>query len=141
MVENINILISPEKLSLDFCYDFVVDSGCGGICLFIGTVRNQNKGETVTHLDFEAYDKMAIKELYKIAHECKTQFNVEKIAIHHRSGTVSLEEMAVIIAVSTVHRKEAFLACEFAINQLKEHVPIWKKEFLENGSYWVNARP
>jgi len=137
----IDILVSPTPLSLDRCYDFVVNEGCGGICLFVGTVRDHNKGEDVTHLEFEAYNEMAVKEMHKIAAECCTKFSAKKVAIHHRSGHVSLTEKAVIIAISTVHRKNAFLACEYAIDRLKETVPIWKKEFLQNGSYWVNARP
>lgn len=137
----IDIQLSSEKLSIDACYDFVVDDACGGICLFVGTVRNKNKGESVTHLDFESYEPMAIKELKKIAQSCIENFEVSKISIHHRTGYVGITEKAVIIAVSTIHRKKAFEACEHAIDSLKENVPIWKKEFLENGSYWVNARP
>ena len=141
MDSQIDIKISADKLSIDKCYDFVVETACGGICLFVGTVRNKNKGKTVTHLDFESYEAMAIKELRKIAVTCIEKFELSKISIHHRVGHVGITEKAVIIAVSTVHRKKAFEACEFAIDSLKENVPIWKKEFLENGSYWVNSRP
>ncbi len=141
MDNQIDIKISAEKLSIDDCYDFVVDTACGGICLFVGTVRNKNKGESVTHLDFESYEAMAVKELRKIASTSIQKFDVSKISIHHRVGQVGITEKAVIIAVSTVHRQKAFEACQFAIDSLKESVPIWKKEFLENGSYWVNSRP
>jgi len=136
-----SIHISASTLSVDLAYQFVLDEVCGGNCLFIGTVRNKNKGKTVTHLDFETYDAMAIKEMEKIADHCLNSFDVLKIAIHHRSGHVGLKDIAVIIAVSSPHRKSAFEACEFAIDALKENVPIWKKEHLEDGSYWVGARP
>ena len=136
-----DIAIKGEPLSIDSCYDFVLDDQCGGIVLFVGTVRNHNKGKDVTHLNFESYKPMAVRELTKIAEECVTDFRVHKLSIHHREGRVGIREKAVIIAVSTVHRKNAFLACEYVIDQLKERVPIWKKEFLEDGSYWVNARP
>ena len=128
-------------MSIDEAYQFVLDEGCGGNCLFVGTVRNKNKGKTVTHLDFESYEPMAIKEMDKIADQCIEKFDVSKIAIHHRSGQVGLKDIAVIIAVSSTHRADGFKACAFAIDSLKETVPIWKKEFLEDGSYWVGARP
>lgn len=140
-MENIDIQILDTPLSIDKSYDFVVHKGCGGICLFVGTVRNHNKGETVTHLDFESYKPMAIKELSKIAKACSDYHKAERISIHHRVGHVGLKEKAVIIAVSTPHRTAAFEACQYIIDTLKETVPIWKKEHLEDGSFWVNARP
>lgn len=133
--------IRPDHLSIDEAYDFILDDSCGGMCLFIGTVRNVNKGEAVTHLDFETYKPMAIKELAKICVKAKSLFSLEKIAILHREGHVGIREKAVVIAVSSMHRDDAFRACRFAIDELKETVPIWKKEFLEDGSYWVGARP
>ena len=138
---NIDIQISPDTLSIDRCYDFVLNEKCGGIDLFVGTVRRWNKGEEVTHLFFESYVEMAKKEMAKIAKVAIEKFNLEKISIHHRVGKVELEGIAVIIAVSSKHRKAAFEACEYAIDTLKDDVPIWKKEFLKDGSYWVNSRP
>ncbi|MDF1697493.1 MAG: molybdenum cofactor biosynthesis protein MoaE [Saprospiraceae bacterium] len=140
-METTNIFISKDPLSIDTAYQSVLDVSCGGNCLFIGTVRNKNKGKTVTHLDFETYEEMAVKEMAKIAARCKEKFDVKKIAIHHRSGYVGLTDIAVIIAVASPHRTDAFEACKFAIDTLKETVPIWKKEHLEDGSYWVGARP
>jgi len=136
-----HIEICKNPLSLDFCYNFVVDESCGGIAIFVGTVRNLNKGKSVTHLDFESYEPMAISELSKISETCRTKFKVSKIAIQHRTGEVGITEKAVIIAVSTIHRGEAFEACSYIIDSLKETVPIWKKEHLTDGSYWVNSRP
>ncbi len=135
------IQIKSQTLSVDECYQNVVDESCGGIALFVGTVRNHNKGEDVTHLDFETYQAMAVKEMTKIANECQEKFGTAKVCIYHREGHVGIKDIAVVIAVSTIHRKNAFLACEYAIDQLKDRVPIWKKEHLENGSYWVNSRP
>ena len=135
------IQIKSQSLSVDECYQNVLDESCGGIALFVGTVRNHNKGEDVTHLDFETYEAMAVKEMRKIANECQEKFGTTNVCIHHREGHVGIKDIAVIIAVSTIHRKNAFLACEYAIDQLKDRVPIWKKEHLENGSYWVNSRP
>jgi len=136
-----DIRISDHTLSIDQAYDFVLDEACGGNCFFVGTVRNKNKGKTVTHLDFETYEAMAIKEMDKIADHCLVEFDIRKIAIHHRSGHVGLKDIAVIIVVAAPHRAAAFDACQYAIDTLKETVPIWKKEHLEDGSYWVGARP
>ena len=141
MMEVKSVKISSSTLSIDEAYQFVLDESCGGNCLFVGTVRNKNKGKTVTHLDFETYEPMALKEMDKIADQCLEKFDVKKVAIHHRSGYVGLKDIAVIIAVSSPHRADGFKACEYAIDTLKETVPIWKKEHLEDGSYWVGARP
>lgn len=138
---NKSINISDKTLSIDEAYQFVLDAECGGNCLFIGTVRNKNKGKTVTHLDFESYEPMAIKEMDKIADQCLEKFDIKHVAIHHRSGHVGLTDIAVIIAVASPHRVDAFEACKYAIDTLKDTVPIWKKEHLEDGSYWVGARP
>lgn len=136
-----DIKITANTLSIDKAYQFVLADQCGGNCIFVGTVRNHNKGKVVTHLDFETYHKMAIKEMDKIAEECIIKYNAKKIAIYHREGHVGIKDIAVIIAVSSHHRAAAFDACSFAIDALKNNVPIWKKEHLEDGSYWVGARP
>jgi len=142
MIEvNINIRISGTTLSIDEAYQAILDDGSGGNCLFIGTVRNRNKGVVVTHLDFDTYDEMAEREMKKIAMQCFKKFDITKITIHHRKGYVGIKDIAVIIATSSAHRDAAFQACRYAIDTLKETVPIWKKEHLEDGSYWVGARP
>ena len=136
-----SIKISDTTLSIDEAYHVVLDPSCGGNCLFIGTVRNKNKGKVVTHLDFESYEAMALKEMDKIADQCLERYDIQNIAIHHGSGHVGLTDIAVIIAIASTHRTDAFEACKFAIDTLKDTVPIWKKEHLEDGSYWVGARP
>jgi molybdopterin synthase catalytic subunit len=136
-----DLLISGVPLSLDHCYDFVLSEDSGGNALFVGTVRNKNKGAAVIFLDFDTYEAMAIKVMDAIAEEANDKYQVTRIAIHHRKGKVEIKEKAVIIAVSSIHRDDAFKACRFIIDELKERVPIWKKEYLEDGSYWVNAHP
>jgi molybdopterin synthase catalytic subunit len=135
------IKITSEKLDLQECYQFVEDDACGGISVFIGTVRNDTKGKKVTQLDFSTYKPMAIKEMEKIARLALEQFDIKKIAIHHAEGMLQIGAIPVIIAVSSKHRKAAFLACEFAIDTLKTTVPIWKKEHFSDGEIWVNAHP
>ncbi|MEL6718668.1 MAG: molybdenum cofactor biosynthesis protein MoaE, partial [Bacteroidota bacterium] len=90
---------------------------------------------------FEAYEPMAVSEMRKIAEQAAHRWEARNISIHHRVGTLQVGEIAVIIAVATPHRKAAFEACQFAIDTLKETVPIWKKEIFEDGEVWVAAHP
>lgn len=141
MHHQLDIKISELPLEVLTCTDFVNDKRAGGNAVFIGTVRDQTKGEAVTKLDFEAYKPMAVKEMTKIAEEILHRWEALKVSIHHRVGTCELGAIAVIIAVSTPHRAAAFEACQYAIDTLKETVPIWKKEYLESGEVWVAATP
>ncbi len=136
-----SIKITSEKLDLQACYDFVTDASCGGISAFVGTVRNDTKGKEVTQLDFSTYKPMALKEMQKIADLALGKFAIEKIAIHHAEGMLQIGDIPVIITASAKHRKAAFDACQFAIDTLKETVPIWKKEHFSDGEVWVNAHP
>tara|TARA_R110001583_G_scaffold61034_2_gene180892 strand:- start:32744 stop:33169 length:426 start_codon:yes stop_codon:yes gene_type:complete len=141
MVNKTSIKITSEKLNLQECTDFVQDDSCGGISLFVGTVRNLTKNKKVILLDFSGYEPMAVKEMKKIADKALEKFPIHKIAIHHALGELQIGDIPVIIAVSSAHRKATFEACEFAIDRLKETVPIWKKEHFEDGEVWVNSHP
>ena len=141
MSESISILLTSDKLDLKTCNNFVQGDAIGGIAIFVGTVRNQTKGKEVKRLDFSAYEPMAIKEMYKIAEQAMHKFSIGKIAIHHAVGNLHIGDVPVIIAVSSAHRGAAFDACQFAIDTLKETVPIWKKEHFEDGEIWVNSHP
>jgi len=141
MIENISIQIRSDKLNLQECYDFVQDPSCGGIALFVGTVRNNTKDKSVNRLDFSTYKTMAIKEINKISLTALEKYDIKKIAIHHAEGALQIGDVPVIIAVSSAHRQAAFDACQYAIDTLKETVPIWKKEFFDDGEVWVNAHP
>jgi len=141
MTVNSSIKITKEKLNLQACYDFVQDPSCGGIALFVGTVRNATKTKEVTLLDFSTYKPMATKEMQKIADKALLDFDILKITIHHAEGELLIGDIPVIIAVSSPHRKAAFTACQFAIDTLKDTVPIWKKEHFVDGEVWVNATP
>ena len=136
-----SIKITSQKLDLQKCYDFVEDASCGGIVTFVGTVRNATQSKNVTQLDFSTYKPMAMKEMQKIADNAMANYSIKKIAIHHAEGLLKIKDIPVIIAVSSPHRKAAFDACQFAIDTLKETVPIWKKEYFEDGEVWVNAHP
>ena len=140
-MSNTSIKITSEKLNLDKCYEFVTDDSCGGIVAFVGTVRNSTQKKEVIQLEFSTYQTMAIKEMQYIAEVALKKFSIKKIAIHHADGMLQIGDIPVIIVVSAPHRKAAFEACEFAIDTLKETVPIWKKEHFSDGEVWVNAHP
>ncbi|MCI2229337.1 molybdenum cofactor biosynthesis protein MoaE [Polaribacter sp. MSW13] len=140
-MQRTSIKITSEKLDLNECYNFVTDDSCGGISAFVGTVRNDTQGKEVLQLDFSTYKPMAIKEMQNIANLVLEKFDIQKIAIHHAEGMLQIGDVPVIITASSKHRKAAFLACQFAIDTLKETVPIWKKEYFSDGEVWVNAHP
>ena len=141
MNNNTQIVLSSESLNVQSCIDWIMSPESGGIDVFIGTVRNATKGKPVLKLDFEAYEPMAISEMEKIAGQTFEKWPVQKVLIHHRTGTLQVGEVPVIIAVSAAHRDAAFEACRYIIDTLKQTVPIWKKEAFEDGEVWVAAHP
>ena len=136
-----DIRITSEPLSIQACAEWVMSDQCGGIDVFIGTVRDHTKNKKVLRLEFEAFEAMAISEMGKIARQIAEKWPVHKVLVHHRTGSLLPGEIAVIIAVSAAHRDAAFDACRYAIDTLKQTVPIWKKEVFEDGEVWVAAHP
>jgi molybdopterin synthase catalytic subunit len=136
-----DIKITAENIDVQSCIERVMSPGSGGIDVFIGTVRNVTKGKNVERLEFEAYEPMALKEMKKIADEILLKWPVHKILIHHRTGVLKVGDIPVVIAVSAAHRDAAFEACRYAIDTLKQTVPIWKKEVFDGGEQWVAAHP
>jgi molybdopterin synthase catalytic subunit len=118
----------------------------GAVLTFQGTVRNhagrgtpEDAGRPVTHLEYEAYDDMAVAFLSRIAQEAESRWPGVRVAVHHRKGRLAVGEVSVVIAVAHPHRAEAFDACRHVIERLKEDVPIWKKEIRADGSVWVGV--
>lgn len=109
----------------------------GALCTFQGVARRFSRGREVVHLEYEAYPEMAERKLAEIGEELRVTFGVERVAIHHRTGRLAIGEASVVIAVASPHRKEAFLACQYAIDRLKQVVPIWKKEVWSDGEQWI----
>ena len=130
-------LLSDEPLSLDRVVDEVRDEQAGAIATFTGTTRIASRGRTVTHLDYEAYEGMAEKVMAEIAEGLQSRYELSAVAIHHRIGRVGIGETSVVIAVSAPHRQDALAACKDAIDELKERVPLWKKEVYEGGEEWI----
>ncbi len=115
--------------------------GCGGVCLFVGTVRDLTGSDETAFLEYEAYPPMAEKKLAEIEEQVRAQWPVGGVAIVHRLGKLAVGEIAVAVAVSTPHRAEAFAACRFAIDTLKEVVPIWKKDVTPDGREAWSDKP
>ena len=137
----IDVQIKKEKITPKKCIDWAMSEKSGGINIFIGSVRDNTKGRTVKYLDYDVYENMALSEMKKIANYCKKKWEIHKILIHHRIGKLEVGDISVVIVVSAPHRKETFLACQYAIDTLKLKVPIWKKEIFEDGKEWVTQHP
>ena len=132
--------ITQSPINMQELADFVADPTAGAMATFVGMTRNTNEGRQVTRLEYECYPGMAEKEMEKIAAEVLRRWPIKKIAMVHRLGRVDIGEASVAIAVSSGHRHAAFEACHYAINQLKETVPIWKKELYEGGELWIGSQ-
>lgn len=117
------------------------DARSGGICVFVGTVREFTRGEEVVSLEFETYEKMALKEMDKIASDAVKKWKLNKVIIRHAVGLKEVEAPVVVVGASSAHRDACFEACRYLIDTLKETVPIWKKEMFENKTVWVSAHP
>jgi molybdopterin synthase catalytic subunit len=118
----------------------VGDPAAGATVTFVGSTREHNDGRRVIRLEYEAYSEMALAEMRKIGAEAGRRWPILRAAIVHRIGVVPLGEASVAIAVSAAHREVAFTACHFAIDRLKETVPIWKKEHFVGGEVWIGSQ-
>ena len=116
-------------------------STSGAEVVFNGIVRTPNNGIDVLYLEFEAYEALFHNEMKRIADSLEAQYQINAIVLHHRIGRVLPGELAVIAAVYSAHRKDAFQACEKLMNDLKATVPIWKKEFNSDGAFWLSQTP
>lgn len=111
----------------------------GAVVTFEGVTRDNSKGRRTLRLEYEAYRPMAIEKIQAIIREAKTQFAVDRVGIIHRLGRLEIGEASVVIVVTSAHRAAAFDACRFAIDRLKKTVPIWKREYFEDGAVWVDG--
>src|SRR5919202_7049150 len=129
--------VTEEPLSLDAVVTEVADERAGAIATFTGTVRRHSRGRDVVYLEYEAYAQMAEDVMAQIAAELEQRHDLTAVAMHHRVGRVEIGEASVVIAVSAPHRHAALAACKDAIDELKERVPLWKKEVYEGGEEWI----
>ena len=132
------VRVQPDPVSIDEVAAFVADPSAGGTCVFVGTVRDHSSAGEVEGLEYEAWDDLAVRRLEEIAAEASAKWPLRAVAIVHRTGSLRVGDASVVVAVSAVHRAEAFEACRQAIERLKQDVPIWKKEGLVTGdAHWV----
>jgi len=123
------IKLQEDKLNVGEISDLVADESCGAISLFVGTTRDNFEDKKVISLEYEAYDKMAIKVMNEICDKVRTKWpDTKNIAIYHRLENVGVKEASVVIAISSPHRQTSLEGVQFAIDELKKSVPIWKKE-------------
>ncbi len=134
-------MISITSETIDICKILLdsMDSWAGGTVLFIGSVRDHNQDGTVSEIYYEAYKEMAEKNLTEIEIEARKKWNLKKFLAVHRTGNLKVGEVAVAVAASAEHRKEAFEACRYGIDEIKIRVPIWKKEVTDSGIGWVEG--
>jgi len=133
--------ITGEAIDTQAFRERLLDRACGAYVQFDGWVRNHNEGQNVLRLEYEVYEPLAVKEGEKILEEARARFGISNACVIHRSGLMELGEAAVVVGVSSAHRSEAFDACRYLIDQVKIRLPIWKKEYYENGqAEWVNCQ-
>jgi molybdopterin synthase catalytic subunit len=116
-----------------------VGEGCGALCSFVGIVRATHRGRRVKHLEYEAYAALAIKAFALIAGELEAIWPAARLALHHRIGRLEIGEASVAIVTAAPHRAEAFQACRYAIERVKQIAPVWKREFFEDGAEWIEG--
>ena len=112
--------------------------GPGAVITFVGVVRNENAGRRVLRLEYEGYEPLAVRAFERIGVEVGDRWSV-RLAVHHRLGTLGIGEASVIIAVASPHRADAFAACRYVIERIKQIAPIWKHEFFEGGDVWIEG--
>jgi len=115
--------------------------GDGAALVFEGVVRNQTRGRKTLHLDYEAYEQMALRQMESLAEQALKRFQVREVALVHRLGRLEVGDISVLIVVASAHRAAAFDACRWLIDTLKRTVPIWKKEYFEDGAVWADGEP
>jgi len=139
------LAIGPEPLALQLLVAAVsAPSGegegtDGAVATFLGLVRNRNLGRSVRYLEYEAYEPLARRSFDRIAAEVGVRWPGVRLALHHRVGRLEIGEASVAIAAASAHRADAFAACRYAIERVKQIAPIWKREFFEGGDIWIEG--
>jgi MoaE-MoaD fusion protein len=131
--------VGPEPIDLAALAQAVADNTAGAVVTFSGAVRDHSRGKSVTMLEYEAYAPMAEDVLAQIAGEMAQRWQLCGVAITHRVGELPVGEISIVIAVSSAHRQDAFSAAAYAIDRVKQILPVWKKEYAEDGASWVEG--
>ncbi len=137
-----SFVVTHDPLSVDVVVASVDDGttpAAGAVVSFLGQVRGENMGRRVVRLEYEGYEPLAVKAFQQISNEARDRWSDARLAIHHRLGTLEIGEASVAIAAASPHRAEAFAACRYAIERIKQIAPIWKHEYFEGGDVWVEG--
>ncbi len=132
-------VLAVEPLMAAVCDRGVSSGSDGAVATFVGLVRNHNVGRRVQYLEYEAYEALALRTFERIAHEVAARWPGVRLALHHRIGRIDIGGASVAIAAASAHRGEAFAACRYTIERVKQIVPIWKREFFEGGDVWIEG--
>jgi len=133
------IRLQDEKIRVEELLEAVGSDADGAVALFLGVVRDKNRGRRVLYLEYVAYAEMAEAEMSELVRQARERFEISAVALVHRTGKLEIGEASVGLAVAAPHRAAAFDACRFVIDTLKRTVPIWKKEFFEGGEVWIEG--
>ncbi len=131
--------VTYEPLDPAPLVDAVRRDESGAVALFYGVVRNENMGRSVQYLEYDVYPEMAVKKMREVADEVRAKYPITGIGVLHRVGRLEIGETSLLVAVSSAHRVAAFEACHFAVDRIKQVVPIWKKEVWEDGEEWIEG--
>ncbi|MDK2869759.1 MAG: molybdopterin synthase catalytic subunit [Pyrococcus sp.] len=138
-MKKVRLVKKPEDFNLDEAVSLVSNPSVGAIVTFLGKVRNENAGREVLKLIYEAYEEMAEKEMGKIRREALEKFPIFDAVIWHRVGELDISENTILVVVSAKHRKEAFEACSWIVDEVKKRVPVWKREITTKGEFWIEG--
>lgn len=137
------VSVGPARLEMERLTAAVAASGRtgteGAVVSFLGLVRNHNAGRTVRYLEYEAYEPLACRVFHRIGTEIEERWPGVKVGLHHRTGRLEIGEASVAIAAAAAHRADAFAACRYAIERIKQIAPIWKREVFEGGDVWIEG--
>jgi molybdopterin synthase catalytic subunit len=134
------LAIGPQKLDIERVSAALTDDGAdGAVVVFVGLVRNHNAGRRVLYLEYEAYEPLALKAFERIAAEIRERWPGARLALHHRIGRLEIGEASIAIVARSAHRADAYAACRYAIERVKQIAPIWKREFFEGGDVWIEG--
>jgi molybdopterin synthase catalytic subunit len=135
------VAVTPDVLDVAALTAAVVGSttATGAVATFVGLVRDENQGRRVAHLEYEAYEPLAVRALERIVEEARAAWPSTALGVHHRIGRLELGEASVAIVAASPHRADAFAACRYAIERIKQIVPIWKHEHFEGGDVWLEG--
>lgn len=133
------VAVTSEPLDADALVSLVGAQGDGAVVTFAGLVRDHNQGRRVQFLDYEAYEPLAVRALQRIVDEAKAQWPSARVAVHHRIGRLEIGATSIVIAAASAHRGDAFAACRYTIERVKQIVPIWKREHFDGGDVWLEG--